>query len=108
MDEDAFWQLVDHIDRGSLTKDEDEAVEPLISSLSALEPHDIRAFEEQLAQRLYVEAIPISATFRSCRCEVDHMKTIRISEDRAGSKRGANRSSSPSSRPPRSSHAAGR
>jgi hypothetical protein len=53
MDEDAFWKLLDHVDRESLADDEDAAVEPLISQLSRLAPAEVASFEEHLTQRLY-------------------------------------------------------
>lgn len=54
MDEPTFWRLISLIDPDTVTEDEDAAVEPIIEALSKMNLAEVAAFEEHLAQRLYV------------------------------------------------------
>lgn len=49
-----FWELISLIDQDALEKyDEEEAVEPLVSELSAKSEQEIDQFHEHLSQMLY-------------------------------------------------------
>jgi hypothetical protein len=53
MNEAAFWELIDLVDRDVLLEDEDEAVEPVINALAARTAAEITDFAEILARLLY-------------------------------------------------------
>jgi hypothetical protein len=54
MTRDDFWRLIESIDRAALADgDEDAAIAPLESRLSAMPASDMESFEEHLSQCLY-------------------------------------------------------